>query len=69
MTASYGSQPDFSLTPRQTLARDIRDVRGIYMRQGLYTPDIRQGLQQVIQQNLNTFPNLFMRNNPSLNLP
>jgi len=69
MTQSYGASPDLSLTPRQALASDIMDARQIYMNQGLYTPGIRQSLQQVIQQNLNNFPSLYMQNAPVLNLP
>ena len=69
MTASYGTQPDFSLNPRQALARDVMDARSIYREQGLYTPEIRQSLQNVIQQNLNTYPGLFGRNAPTLNIP
>lgn len=68
MTESYGAQPDLTLTPRQALAHAIMDARQIYMQQGLYR-DIRSSLQNVIQQNLNTHPNLFTKNAPVLNLP
>ena len=50
-TLSYGKSPDLSLSPRQTLAREVWDVRSIYYSQRLYTPGIRRSLQQVIQQN------------------
>ncbi|MFB2877521.1 hypothetical protein [Floridanema aerugineum] len=50
-TLSYGKSPDLSLSPREVLAREVWDVRSIYRRQGLYTPAIRQSLQQVIQLN------------------
>jgi len=69
MTASYGTRPDLTLAPRDALAQSVWDVRQIYMNQGLYTPEIRQSLQQVIEQNLNSFPSLYQRNAPVLNLP
>lgn len=50
-TLSYGKSPNLSLSPRQALAREVWDVRSIYRRQGIYTPEIRRSLQQVIQGN------------------
>jgi hypothetical protein len=51
-TQSYGQrQPYFNLSPRQALARAVWDVRSIYRQDGLYTPQIRRNLQQVIKQN------------------
>jgi hypothetical protein len=50
-TISYGQSPNLSLLPREALAREISDARVIYRRQGLYTPQIRRSLQQVIQLN------------------
>ncbi len=50
-TSTYGRSPDLNLTPRQALARDIQDARRIYQRDGLYTPEIRRSLQDVIQRN------------------
>jgi hypothetical protein len=50
-TISYGQSPNLSLLPREALAREISDARAIYRRQGLYTPQIRRSLQQVIQSN------------------
>jgi filamentous hemagglutinin len=58
-TLSYGSSPDLSLSPRQALAREVWDVRSIYRQQGLYTPDIRRSLQQVINQNKLTWIGTF----------
>ncbi|MEG4849681.1 hypothetical protein QUB10_02085 [Microcoleus sp. B5-D4] len=49
-TQSYGQRPDFSLSPRQALARAVWDVRSIYRQDRLYTPQIRRNLQQVIKQ-------------------
>ena len=48
-----------SLSPRQALAREVWDVRSIYRQQGLYTPDIRRSLQQVIKQNKLTWVGTF----------
>ncbi|GAC40801.1 NAD+--asparagine ADP-ribosyltransferase, partial [Paenibacillus popilliae ATCC 14706] len=48
-----------NLNYRDALANDIMDARRIYMRDGLYTPEIRQGLQNTIQMNKDVYPNLF----------
>ncbi len=58
-TLSYGLSPDLSLSPRQTLAREVWDVRSIYRQEGLYTPDIRRSLQQVIQLNKSSWSGIF----------
>lgn len=58
-TLSYGQPPNLSLSPRQALAREVRDVRSIYRTQGLYRPYIRRSLQQVIQQNKSAWPGVF----------
>ncbi|NER22702.1 MAG: hypothetical protein F6J96_18790 [Symploca sp. SIO1C2] len=50
-TLSYGQPPALNLSPRQALAREVKDVRNIYYRQRLYTPQIRQSLQQLIKLN------------------
>jgi hypothetical protein len=50
-TISYGQSPNLSLSPRNVLAREIADARSIYRRQGLYSPEIRRSLQEVIQLN------------------
>lgn len=60
-TRSYGTPPDLSLSPRQAIAREIRDTRRIYKEQGLYTPEVRSSLQKVIQQNKATWPGVFTR--------
>jgi hypothetical protein len=65
--SGWSSSPDFilwivsrlSLSPRQALAREVWDVRSIYRQQGLYTPDIRRSLQQVIKQNKLTWLGTF----------
>jgi RHS repeat-associated protein len=60
-TASYGSPPDLSLTPRQALARDIMDARRIYQADGLYDSRMRQALAEVIAQNKAKWPHAFER--------
>lgn len=50
-TISYGQSPNLSVSPRNVLAREIRDAQSIYRRQGLYSPEIRRSLQEVIRLN------------------
>lgn len=49
----------YSLSPRDALAYDLWNARGIYIQQGKYTPGIRQGLFDVIKRNKSDHPNLF----------
>jgi hypothetical protein len=58
-TLSYGQSPDPSLSPRQTLAKEVRDLYNIYSNQKLYTPEIRQSLQQIIDSNRLTWSGVF----------
>lgn len=63
-TESYGItgkrlEDYLSLQPRDALARDIIDARNIYMKEGLYTPEIRSGLLEVIKLNKTKYPNVF----------
>jgi hypothetical protein len=58
-TLSYGQSPNLNLLPRQVLAREVWDLRSIYQRQGIYTTDIRQSLQQIIQMNRSTWVGVF----------
>ena len=59
-TRTYGrSIPGES--PRDALARDIMDARRIYMEDGLYTPEIRQSLLEVIRLNKELYPEIFTR--------
>ena len=50
-----------NLEPRDALARDIIDARNIYIKEGLYTPEIRSGLLEVIKLNKTKYPNIFDR--------
>lgn len=58
-TLSYGKSPNKDLSPRKTLARDIRDLRSIYIRQNLYDSEIRRALQEVIRLNKLTWKEIF----------
>lgn len=58
-TFTYGTQADVSLTPRQALGQGIWDARRIYQQDGLYGPEIRSALQDVIRQNRAANPGLF----------
>lgn len=60
-TLSYGKSPNLNLLPRQTLAREIWDVRSIYYRQGLYGSNIRQALQQLINLNKLAWSDVFKK--------
>ncbi|WP_158701668.1 ribonuclease YeeF family protein [Lentibacillus sp. Marseille-P4043] len=50
-----------NLEPRDALARDIIDARNNYIKEGLYTPEIRSGLLEVIKLNKTKYPNIFDR--------
>lgn len=58
-TLTYGAGSDLSLTPRQTLAKEIWDARSIYMADGLYGDYIRQQLKEVIRQNKSKWTGFF----------
>ncbi len=58
-TLSYGKSPNLNISPRQTLANEIWDVRSIYYNQGLYNSQIRQALQQLIKLNQLTWSYIF----------
>jgi hypothetical protein len=61
LTFTYGTQADIGLTPRQALGQGIWDTRQIYQQDGLYGPQIRSALQDVIQQNRAANPGLFYK--------
>lgn len=52
-------QSYYNLNPRNALAFDIKDLRKIYMEQGLYTPEIRKGVMAAIKLNKKLYPNIF----------
>ncbi|MCE5286146.1 MAG: hypothetical protein LLG02_09915 [Pelosinus sp.] len=59
-TRSYGSGSDLTETPREALARDIRDARKIYQKDGL-NKEIQQSLKDVIAKNKELYPDLFKK--------
>lgn len=61
MTASYGRSPDLSVSPRDALANEIRDVGRIYRKQGLYIAEIRKSLREGIGRNEAAWPLDFQR--------
>ena len=48
-----------NLSYRDTLTHDILDARRIYMKDGVYTPEIRAGLLNTIRKNRELYPELF----------
>ncbi len=58
-TLSYGKSPELTLSPRQTLAQEVWDIRSIYLRQRLYDTDIRKRLQELIKLNKTTWLTFF----------
>ncbi|MEK4628230.1 pre-toxin TG domain-containing protein [Solibacillus sp. FSL R7-0682] len=48
-----------NLSNRDALANDILDARRIYMKDGVYTPEIRKGLINTIRKNRELYPELF----------
>jgi len=60
-TFTYGTQADVNMSPRDALAAGVRDARKIYQKDGLYGPEARGALQEVIKQNKQTFPEIFAK--------
>ncbi|MED0905243.1 WXG100 family type VII secretion target [Bacillus nitratireducens] len=63
-TYTYGlsgekSQAYLNLSFREALSHDILDARKIYIKDGLYTAEIREGLREVIKRNKELYPHLF----------
>jgi hypothetical protein len=52
---------DPNLAPRDALAQSVQKAREVYQKDGVYGPRIRDGLKEVIQQNKDTFPELFKK--------
>ncbi|MEF2294069.1 type VII secretion protein, partial [Virgibacillus dokdonensis] len=49
------------LSHRNALAHDIFDARRIYLKDQLYTHEIRKGLKSVIRKNKELYPDLFKK--------
>lgn len=60
-TFTYGTSADINMTPRDALAAGVWDARGIYMNDGLYTPQIRSSLQELILLNKTRHPTVFVK--------
>ena len=60
-TDTYGKRPNLSVKPRNELAKDILDLRNIYKEDNVYTPEIRENLQEVIKQNKEKFPEIYQK--------
>lgn len=58
-TSSYGRKSDKTISARTSLARDIKDVRAIYLKDNLYTPQTRDAFQNVIKLNKELYPKIF----------
>lgn len=63
-TYTYGlsgekSKAYLNLSFRDALAHDILDARRIYIKDGLHTAEIREGLREVIKRNKELYPHLF----------
>lgn len=63
-TYTYGlsgekSKAYLNLSFRDALSHDILDARKIYIKDGLYTDEIREGLREVIKRNKELYPHLF----------
>lgn len=48
-------------TPREALARDIKDARQIYQDNGHYNKNVRESLQEVVKKNKEKFPDLYKK--------
>ena len=60
-TFTYGTQADVKMSSRDALAAGVRDARKIYREDGLYGPEVRGALQDVIKQNKQAHPDLFLK--------
>ena len=62
-TRTFGgkSKVKSRLNPRDELAADIHDMRRIYQKDGAYEAKIREGLPEVVKKNLESFPEIFKK--------
>ena len=58
-TATYGTNVDVKMPARDALAFGVRDAKRIYQQLGLYGPNVRMALQQVIGRNKTQYPGIF----------
>ena len=60
-TFTYGTKADINMTARDALAAGVWDARQIYRADGLYTPQIRSSLQDLIRMNKANHPTIFVK--------
>ena len=60
-TFTYGTKADIDMTARDALAAGVWDARRIYRADGLYTPQIRSSLQDLIRMNKTNHPTMFVK--------
>jgi hypothetical protein len=60
-TFTYGTTADIDMTARDALAAGVWDARQIYRADGLYTPQIRSSLQDLIRMNKANHPTVFVK--------
>ncbi|AIK97197.1 hypothetical protein ID47_11345 [Candidatus Paracaedibacter acanthamoebae] len=60
---TYIPRQDTTMQPREALAQSIQLARRIYSEDGIYTPEIRSALQDVIIRNKVHFPDLYKKDN------
>ena len=60
-TFTYGTQADINMSARDALAAGVWDARQIYRNDGLYTPEIRSSLQELMQMNKTRYPDIFRK--------
>lgn len=58
-TFTYDTRADDALSARDALGRGVRDTKRIYEDAGLYGPEIRKSLRELIEQNRRANPGLF----------
>ncbi len=60
-TFTFGTQADINMSARDALAAGVWDARAIYRADGLYTPQMRSNLQDLIRMNKSQHPTIFKR--------
>ena len=58
-TFTYGTSADVNMSPRDALAAGVRDARRIFQSDGVYSPEVRAQLQQLIRLNKTAYPAVF----------
>lgn len=58
---TLGTQTDVNMTSRDALAAGVRDARRIYLKDLLYSPQMRQQLQEFICESNTNQPSIFRK--------